>query len=97
MRSTPPSHAMALLRSFYLVKILALQLGSLFSVLSDVSEVDAHLVTGVSEQPPWNDVLQVRDGVARKKVPRFMTELYEEHLRNPAMLQGNIVRSFAGA
>lgn len=93
---------MALLRSLYLCELLALQLVSLFSVLSaDVSEApDARGDPDVSNQRPWHDALQVRDSprrVAQRKAPRFMMELYEEHLRNPEILQGNIVRSLAGA
>lgn len=90
---------MALLRSLYLLEILALQLVSLFSVLS-ADAPDARGITDVSKQRSWNDVLQVRDvrrHVAHRKAPRFMMELYEENIRNPAILQGTIVRSFAGA
>ncbi|XP_053541150.1 bone morphogenetic protein 2-like [Ictalurus punctatus] len=90
---------MALLKSLYLFEIFALQLVSLFTVLSaDVSEApDARVITDVSKQRSWSDALQVRDvrrHVARRKAPRFMMELYEENIRNPAILQGNIVRSF---
>lgn len=93
---------MALLKSLYLFEIFALQLVSLFTVLSaDVSEApDARVITDVSKQRSWSDALQVRDvrrHVARRKAPRFMMELYEENIRNPAILQGNIVRSFPGA
>ncbi|XP_058261827.1 bone morphogenetic protein 2-like isoform X2 [Hemibagrus wyckioides] len=100
MHSTPLSLAMALLRSLYLFEILALQLVLLFSVLSAyVYEMpEARVITDVPKQRTLNDALQVRDvgrHVVRTKAPRFMMELYEEHLRNPATLQDNIVRSFA--
>lgn len=87
MHSTPSSLAMALLRSLYLFEILALHLV-------------ARVITDVPKQRTLNDALQVRDvgrHVVRTKAPRFMMELYEEHLRNPATLQDNIVRSFAGS
>ncbi|XP_060794813.1 bone morphogenetic protein 2-like [Neoarius graeffei] len=93
---------MALLRSLYLFEILALQLVSLFSVFSaGVSEgPDVRVIPDVSKQRSWNDALKVRDVrrqnvVARKSAPGFMLELYEENMRNPAVLQGSIVRSFA--
>ncbi|KAG7325452.1 hypothetical protein KOW79_011768 [Hemibagrus wyckioides] len=87
---------MALLRSLYLFEILALQLVLLFSVLSAyVYEMpEARVITDVPKQRTLNDALQVRDvgrHVVRTKAPRFMMELYEEHLRNPATLQDNIV------
>ncbi|KAK2866056.1 hypothetical protein Q7C36_002112 [Tachysurus vachellii] len=89
---------MALLRSLYLFKILALLL--VFSVLSadDSKTPEARAITDMSKQTTWNDALQVRDAgrhIVRKNAPRFMMEMYEEHLRNPSILQGNIVRSFA--
>lgn len=99
---TPPCRAMALLRTLYLVEMFALQLVPLFGVLSAaVSQApDARVITDVSVQRSWLDALQVRDArrhVARRKAPRFMMELYEETLRNPAILHANIVRSFPGA
>ncbi|TSK14487.1 Bone morphogenetic protein 2-A [Bagarius yarrelli] len=99
MHSKPLTLGMVFLRSPYFLKIRALWV-ALFCVLSaDGSEaLVARVITNVSTQRTGKDVFQVRKferQVTPKKAPRFMLELYEEHLRNPAILQGNIVRSFA--
>ncbi|KAM9462846.1 bone morphogenetic protein 2 [Clarias gariepinus] len=84
--------AMTLIRSVYLCEILALLLGSLFSALSAEDAPDVRGVTDVSRQRSWDDARRE----ARRKAPRFMVELYEEHIRNPGALQGGVVRSFTG-
>ncbi|KAF7705002.1 hypothetical protein HF521_020288 [Silurus meridionalis] len=86
---------MTLLRCLYLLGLLVLQLVSLSTLMpADVSEApDASVITDVSTQ---NDALQVRDvrrPPARKKAPLFMLEMYEENIRHPETLPGNIVRS----
>ncbi|KAF5891048.1 bone morphogenetic protein 2-like, partial [Clarias magur] len=81
---------MTLTRGVYLFEILALLLGSLFSALSAEDAPDFRGVPDVSGRRSWNDARRA----ARGKAPRFMMELYEENVRNPAALQGGVVRSF---
>ncbi|KAI5609714.1 anti-dorsalizing morphogenic protein precursor [Silurus asotus] len=86
---------MTVLRYLYLSGLFVLQLVSLSTLMpADVSEApDASVITDVSTR---NDPLQVRDvrrPAARKKAPGFMLEMYEENIRHPETVPGNIVRS----